>query len=173
VTADEGARPMIAQALTQLRAAAGLAIELARKVQKLDQTLASFAAMNPEQSRWEATERRRRADAIDDPVAKQAFNDAAKALEESATSAEAMMKLRERTVAQLENLAASLESVAVRTIRLRVSANDGAGLAAITDTLRVDVQAVKETLGVFEEQAALEEAMNAPPSKDPRAKGSS
>jgi hypothetical protein len=68
------------------------------------------------------------------------------------------MRLRERTVAQLDNLAASLESVAVRTIRLRVSSDATGGAEEITERLRVDVAAAKETLGVFEETMALTEA---------------
>ncbi len=161
-TAPPSARGMMASTLQQLRTAGRMAIELARKVKALDITLAS-TAMNPEQSRWEAAERKKRAENVADPEAKRAFLDAAKSLEESAKSAEAMRTLRERTVAQLENLAASLESVAVRTIRLRVSANDGSAAANIGETLRVDMEAVKETLSVFEESVAMEEGA-APPS---------
>jgi hypothetical protein len=134
-------------------------------VRLLDTTLSTYSAMNPQQSRWEAQERRRRAGEVKDEQAKRAFLDAAKSLEESAESAEALQKLRERTVAQLENLGASLESVAVRTIRLRVSADQG-NAAEIGDTLRVDVEAVKETLGVFEEQHELEESARAAIAKE-------
>lgn len=161
-TAPASARAMMASTLQQLRTAGRLAVELARKVKALDAMLA-HAAMNPEQSRWEASERKKRADGVADPEAKRAFLDAAKSLEESAKSAEAMRTLRERTVGQLENLAASLESVAVRTIRLRVSTNDGSAGANVGETLRVDMEAVKETLSVFEESVAMEEGA-APPS---------
>jgi hypothetical protein len=54
--------------------------------------------------------------------------------------------------------------VAVRSIRLRVSADD-ADLDGVGEALRVDVAAAKETLGVFEEQASLEESASA--AKDP------
>jgi hypothetical protein len=163
--APAGSRAVMASSLAQLRSAARLGIELARKVKMLDSTLSTYSAMNPQQSRWEAQERRRRAGEVKDEEAKRAFLDAAKSLDESAESAEALQKLRERTVAQLENLGASLESVAVRTIRLRVSADEG-NAAEIGDTLRVDVEAVKETLGVFEEQHALEESARAAIAKE-------
>lgn len=151
------ARSIVMGALGQVRQAARLAIDLAKKVESLDATLKGLQGNAPEQARWEATERRRRAEQTDDPATKQAFLDAAQSLEESAKSTDAMVKLRERMVAQIENLAASLESVAVRSIRLRVSADD-ADLGGVGEALRVDVQAAKETLGVFEEQAAMEES---------------
>jgi hypothetical protein len=61
-----------------------------------------------------------------------------------------LYRLRERLSAQLESLAASLESVAVRSIRLRVASPDATGGDA-AEALRVDIDAVKETLSVFEE----------------------
>ena len=157
VGAPKTTRSIIANALGQMRQAARLAVELAKKVQGLDATLKGLAGNSPDQARWEAKERRRRADGTTDDATKQAFLDAAQSLEESAKSTEAMLRLRERTVAQLENLAASLESVAVRSIRLRVSADD-ADLDQVGEALRVDVAAAKETLGVFEEQASMEES---------------
>lgn len=160
VGAPVSARSILMDTLGQVRTAARLAIELARKIKSLDATLATLQAMTPEQAKWEADQRRKRAEQSDDAQTKQAFLDAAKSLEESATSTESMVRLRERTVAQLENLAASLESLAVRSIRLRVSADD-AGLADMGESLRVDVQAAQETLGVFEEQDGMHESMAA------------
>ena len=157
VGAPKTTRSIVANALGQMRQAARLAVELAKKVQGLDVTLEGLKGNSPEQARWEAKERRRRAEATSDDATKQSFLDAAQSLEESAKSTEAMLRLRERTLAQLENLAASLESVAVRSIRLRVSADDG-DLDQVGEALRVDVAAAKETLGVFEEQASMEES---------------
>lgn len=160
--APEGARELLTSTLTQLRSAGRLAIKLALKVQDLDRTLATFTALNPQTSRYEAGERRKRATQTKDAAARAAFLDAAKSLEESASSAESLIQLRERTVAQLDNLAASLESVAVRTIRLRVSTDDEGGAGEVTERLRIDMAAAKETLGVFEETLALTEASAAP-----------
>ena len=143
----DGARPIMASTLTQVRSAARLAIELARKLKALDASFAGFAAMNPHNSRSEADERRRRAASARDEQAKQSLLDAARSLDEAASSAEATLRLRERTLAQLESLAASLDSVAVRSVRLRVSSD---GMDDVASSLNADIDAVKETLAVFE-----------------------
>jgi hypothetical protein len=148
-SAPEGARAVLASTLGQIRSAARLGIELARKVQALDRSLLAYPALNPQQSHMEANERRRRAAAASDEQAKSSLLEAAKSLDESAAVGESMLKLRERTVAQLESLAASLENVAVRSIRLRVHADGAEG--DVADALRVDVDALKETLELFEE----------------------
>ena len=157
-SAPSGARSMLAGTLAQVRSAARLGIELARRIKSLDHTLGTYEAMDIKKLRFEADERRRRATQATDPQARESFFDAAKSLEETAASAGAMQKLRERTMAQLENLAASLESVAVRTIRLRVSTDEEGGATDISETLRVDIEAVKETLSVFEESVAMQES---------------
>jgi hypothetical protein len=149
-SAPEGARAVMATTLAQLRSAALLGIELARRLQKLDATLRTYPAANPQNIRREADERRRRAAMAIDAQASASLLDAAKSMDESAKTAEALFLLRERLSAQLESLAASLESVAVRSIRLRVASPDGAG-GDMNETLRVDIDAVKETLSVFEE----------------------
>jgi hypothetical protein len=140
----------MASTLAQLRSAASLGVELARRLQKLDATLATYPAANAPMVRREAEERRRRAAMAQDAQASAAYLDAAKSMEESAATAEGMYRLRERLSAQLESLAASLESVAVRSIRLRVASADGAG-GDLNDALRVDIDAAKDMLSVFEE----------------------
>ena len=154
-SAPEGARTLLASTLAQVRTAARLAIELARKVQGLDHTLRTYPAMNFDRLRRDAEERRRAAAATKDAEARASMLDAAKSLEDSATSAESMLKLRDRTVAQLDNLAASLENVSLKSLRLRV-ADDGSSEAA--QALRIDIDAIKETLGVFESPDVAEVA---------------
>ena len=143
----DAARPILASTLAQVRSAALLAIELSRKLKGLDASFAGFAAMNPSTSRAEADERRRRAAGAQDAQARQSLLDAAKSLDEAASSAEATLRLRERTLAQLESLAASLDSVAVRSVRLRVTSD---GMDDVASSLHASIDAVKETLAVFE-----------------------
>jgi hypothetical protein len=146
--APDDARAVLASTLAQVRSAARLGIELARRLRTLDHALQAYAGMNPARSRAEAQEKRQRAAAAADEAARQAFLDAAAALEESARSASSLLTLRERTVAQLDNLAATLESVAVRSVRLRVAGGGGPG--EIAEALSADMQAVRETLDVLE-----------------------
>jgi hypothetical protein len=146
----ERARALFASTLGQVRAAARLGIDLARKLAALDRSIASYTALNPQESRRQAEERRCRAASAGDEEARRAFLEAAKALDESAASAESVLRLRERTLAQLDSLAVSLENVAVRSLRLRVAGDGGPG--DVAETLRVDVEAIRETLGVFEEE---------------------
>jgi hypothetical protein len=146
--APEDARAVLASTLAQIRSAARLGIELARRLRTLDYALQAYAGMNPERSRAEAQEKRRRAEAAADDAARRAFLDGATALEESARSAASLLTLRERTYAQLDNLAATLESVAVRSVRLRVAGGGGPG--EIAEALSADMQAVRETLDVLE-----------------------
>jgi hypothetical protein len=146
--APDAARSVLSSTLGQVRAAAGLGSELARRTRSLDQALANYAGMDPDLSRREAAEKRARAAAARDPVAAKAFADAATALEESARTAESLRTLRERTAAQLESLSAMLESVAVRGVRLRVQSDGGA--TDIAETLNTEMDAVRETLAVLE-----------------------
>jgi hypothetical protein len=146
--APDDARAILASTLSQVRSAARLGIELARRLRTLDYALQAYAGMNPAQSRAEAQDKRRRAEAATDDAARRAFLDAANALEESARSAASLLTLRKRTVAQLDNLAATLESVAVRSVRVRVEGGGGPG--EIAETLSADMQAVRETLDVLE-----------------------
>jgi hypothetical protein len=81
-------------------------------------------------------------------MAARALSDAAVALDESARTAESLRMLRERTATQLESLSAMLESIAVRGVRLRVQSDDGSG--DLVETLGVEMDAVRETLGVLE-----------------------
>jgi hypothetical protein len=146
--APEDARAVLASTLAQVRSAARLGVELARRLRTLDYALQAYSGMNPQRSRAEAQEKRQRAAAAADEAARQAFLDAATALEESARSAASLLTLRERTIAQLDNLAATLESVAVRSVRLRVAGGGGPG--EIAEALSADMQAVRETLDVLE-----------------------
>jgi hypothetical protein len=146
--APEGARDAIASTLSQVRSAARMGIELARRLRTLEYALQGYAGMNPAQSRGEAQDKRQRAAQSTDEAVQRALVDAAAALEESAKSAESLRALRERTVAQLDTLAATLESVAVRSVRLRVAGEGGPDdLAA---SLQADVEAMRETLDVLE-----------------------
>src|SRR5262249_13133766 len=118
-----------------------------RKLKTLDASFAGFAAMNPANSRAEADEKRRRAAAATDEQAKRSLLDAARSLDEAAASAESTLRLRARTVAQLDSRAASLVSVAVRSVRLRVTSD---GMDDVASGLNADIEAVKETLAVLE-----------------------
>jgi hypothetical protein len=144
----DAARSVLSSTLGQVRAAALLGIQLGRRLRSLDQALAGYAGMNPDLSRREAAEKRARASSVADEVAARALSDAAVALEESARTAESLRALRERTGAQLESLSAMLESVAVRGVRLRVQSDDA--VTDIAENLGVEMDAVRETLGVLE-----------------------
>jgi hypothetical protein len=146
--APDAARSVLSSTLGQVRAAAALGAQLARRLRSIDQALEGYAGMNPEMSRLEAADKRARADGARDDAARRALADAAAALEESARTAESLRTLRERTAAQLDSLAAMLESVAVRGVRLRVQSDAGAG--DIAETLGAEMDAVRETLGVLE-----------------------
>lgn len=146
--APGSARGVLASTLGQVRAAARLGGELAHRLQSLDHVLQSYAGMNPELARREAADKSARAAIAVDAGTKQALEDAAVALEESARTAESLRSLHERTAAQLEGLAAVLESVAVRGVRLRVQ-SDGR-TERLSATLGAEVDAVRETLGVLE-----------------------
>jgi erythromycin esterase-like protein len=122
-------------------------VELARRVENLD---ASLQAMDPAGARAEAGKRRSWAQSARDEGARSEFLEAASRLDEAAGSAEALLRLRERTLAQLDNVAASLESAAVRAVRVRVDGGEGAGEGALQEALRVDVETLRDTLGVFE-----------------------
>jgi hypothetical protein len=111
--------------------------------------------MDPRRARADAAERRKRAEQASDAQARASFLEAAQSLDESAKSAEGLLRLRERTIAQLDSLAASVENVAVRSIKVRVATD---GSEAVADALRIDVEAIKETLGVFEESDAVSSA---------------
>jgi hypothetical protein len=144
----DAARSVLSSTLGQVRTAAGLGTQLARRLRSLDQALAGYAGMNPDLSRREAAEKRARAAVVHDEMAQRALRDAAVALEESARTAESLRALRERTATQLESLSAMLESVAVRGVRLRVQSDEGA--ADLVETLGLEMDAVRETLGVLE-----------------------
>jgi hypothetical protein len=146
--APEGARDAMASTLAQVRSAARMGIDLARRLRSLEYAIQGYGGMNPAQSRAEAQEKRRRAAESADEAARRALLDAAAALEQSAQTAESLRTLRERTVVQLESLAATLESVAVRSVRLRV-AGDG-GPDDLSASLQADVAAMRETLDVLE-----------------------
>jgi hypothetical protein len=146
--APEAARAVLASTLGQVRAAATLGVQLARRLRSLDQAFQRVAGMDPELSRREAADKRARAAAARDPGAQRALADAANALEESARTVDSLRTLRERTAAQLESLSAMLESVAVRGVRLRVQ-SDGE-TSDVAETLGAEMDAVRETLGVFE-----------------------
>jgi hypothetical protein len=146
--APAAARAILASTLGQVRSAASLGLQLARRLRSLDQALQNYAGMNPESSRREADDKRARAAAAGDGAARRALLDAAAALEESAQTAESLRTLRERTSAQLESLSVMLESVAVRSVRLRVR-SDGAS-EDLSESLGAEIDAVRETLGVLE-----------------------
>jgi hypothetical protein len=144
----DAARSVLSSTLGQVRTAASLGTQLARRLRSLDQALAGYAGMNPDLSRREAAEKRARAASAADEVAARALSEAAVALEESARTADSLRALRERTAAQLESLSAMLESVAVRGVRLRVQSDDGA--SDLVENLGIEMDAVRETLGVLE-----------------------
>jgi hypothetical protein len=144
----DAARSVLSSTLRQVRAAAALGVQLARRLRSLDQAIAGYAGMNPDLSRREAADKRARAASASDAGAQRAFADAAIALDESAQTADSLRTLRERTAAQLESLAAMLESVAVRGVRLRVQSD--VGTADLVETLGAEMDAVRETLGVLE-----------------------
>jgi hypothetical protein len=146
--APEGARAAMASTLGQVRSAASMGIDLARRLRSLEYALQGYGGMNPAQSRAEAQEKRSRASESADEAVRRALLDAASALEQSAQTAESLRALRERTLAQLESLAATLESVAVRSVRLRVSGDGGPD--DISASLQADVAAMRETLDVLE-----------------------
>jgi hypothetical protein len=146
--APEGARGAMASTLGQVRSAARMGIDLARRLRSLEYALQGYGGMNPAQSRAEAQEKRQRAAGSVDDAARRALLDAASALEQSAQTAESLRALRERTVAQLDSLSATLESVAVRSVRLRVSGDGGPD--DISASLQADVAAMRETLDVLE-----------------------
>ncbi|HEV3191834.1 MAG TPA: hypothetical protein VGY54_15090 [Polyangiaceae bacterium] len=144
----EGAQSVLASTLAQVRSAAALGVDLARRLRSLDHALEGYAGMNPEASRREAADKQRRAAAATDDDTRRAYLDAASALEESASAAESLRSLRERTAAQLESLAAVLESVAVRSVRLRVQSDSGSEDPAAT--LGAEIDAARDTLSVLE-----------------------
>jgi hypothetical protein len=146
--APEAARGVLSSTLGQVRAAAGLGVELVRRIRSLDEALHTYAGMNADLSRREAADKRGRAAAARDPAAQRALSDAAEALEESARTAESLRALRERTAAQLESLSAMLESIAVRGVRLRVQSDQGP--TDLADSLGAEMDAVREMLGVLE-----------------------
>ncbi len=147
--APEAARSVLASTLSQVRSATALGLQLARRMRSLDQALQNYAGMNAAVSRQEAADKRARAGAAVDAAAQRALFDAANALEEAARTSDSLRALRERTEAQLESLAAMLESVAVRGVRLRVH-SDGASSDDLAETLGAEMDAVRETLGVLE-----------------------
>jgi hypothetical protein len=147
--APEAARSVLASTLSQVRSAVGLGLQLARRIKSLDEALQGNAGMDAELSRREAADKRARAGAATDPTAQRALLDAASALEEAARTSDSLRALRERTSAQLESLAAMLESVAVRGVRLRVH-SDGGNSDDVAETLSAEMDAVRETLGVLE-----------------------
>jgi hypothetical protein len=150
-SASEGACAVLSSTLSQVRTAARLGVELARRIRELDSALQGYAGMDPDRSRREAEDKRRRAEVATDQEARKALSDASNALEESAKTADDLRVLRERTSAQLESLSVVLESVAVRGVRLRVQADGGP--QDIAENLGAEVDAVRETLGVLESMA--------------------
>lgn len=147
-SAPPSLRPVLAASLEQVRSAARLGAALARRVDELD---AALTAMDPARARAEAHTRRQWAARATDADARREFLDAAAALEESAHSAEALAALRQKTFAQLDHLAASLDNALVRSVRIRVASDNDEGARAVSDALRVDVETLRETLAVFEE----------------------
>jgi hypothetical protein len=147
--APEGARSVLASTLAQVRSAATMGVQLARRIRSLDEALRGVAGMDSTNSRREAEEKRSRAAMAQDPAAQKALLDAAVALEEAARTSDSLRSLRDRTAAQLESLSAMLESVAVRGVRLRVH-SDGGSAEELTETLGAELDAVRETLGVLE-----------------------
>jgi hypothetical protein len=147
-SAPESAKSVLASPLAQLRTAARMGTQLATRLRDLDVALARTSGMKPDLSRREAADKRARAGAARDAAARKAFADAADALEESARTADSLRALRERTAAQLESLAAMLESIAVRGVRLRVQSDGGS--ADLAGALGAEMDAARETLGVLE-----------------------
>ena len=143
----ESARGAIASTLAQFRSAARLAIDLAARLRSIDGALRSYAGMDPDASRGEAAHKRARANEAGDEISRKALLQAAAALDESATTAEALRRSYARTAAQIESLSAMLESVAVRGVRLRLS---DAEAGELTATLGAEIEAVRETLSVLE-----------------------
>jgi hypothetical protein len=147
--APEAAHGVFTSMLAQLRTAARLGVDLARRWRSLYTALGGYAGMDPQVSRREAASKRARAEAAADEGLRATLLQAAEALDESAKTAESLQAMLGRTSTQLESLAAMLESVTVRSVRLRLSADGGSD--DIASTLRAEVEAVRETLGVLEE----------------------
>jgi exo-beta-1,3-glucanase (GH17 family) len=143
----DAARSVLASTLEQVRAAARLAAQLARRLRSIDQAI-GYEGMNPDLARREAADKRARAASASDAEARRALADAASALDTSARTADSLRAGRERTAAQLESLSAVVESIAVRGVRLRVQSDDGT--ANLAESLGAEMDAVRETLGVFE-----------------------
>ena len=151
----ESARGAIASTLAQFRSAGRLAIDLAARLRSIDGALRSYAGMDPDASRRESAHKRARANDAADEVSRKALLQAAGALDESAATAEVLRRSYARTAAQIESLAAMLESVAVRGVRLRLSDAEAGDLTA---TLGAEIDAVRETLSVLESMDPPDEA---------------
>lgn len=148
--ASPSLKPLLATSLEQVRSAAKLGHELARKIEDIDSSLARTDVAH---ARAEAGKRREWARKATDDAGRQEFLDAATALDESAAHAESLRALRQKTFAQLDHLAVSLENALVRSVRIRVASNDDEGARAVSEALRIDVDNLRETLAVFEEPA--------------------
>lgn len=143
-------QPLLATSLEQVRSAAKLGVDLARKVADID---ASLARTDATTARAEARKRREWAQRSGDDAGRQEYLDAAAALDESAEHVESLRALRQKTFAQLDHLAVSLENALVRSVRIRVASPDDEGARAISEALRADVENLRETLSLFEEPA--------------------
>jgi hypothetical protein len=152
----ESTHSVLASTLAQVRSAATLGVELARRLRSLDRALRGYAGMNPDLSRREAHDKRHRATATADEQARRALLEAAEVLDESAKAADSLRLLRERTAAQLDSLAAKLEGVAVRGVRLRVGSDSTS--QNLSDTLGAEIEAARDTLGVLESMEEPEAA---------------
>jgi len=142
--------PVLEASLEQVRSAANLGVDLARRGQDLDRQLA--AVQRPDKVRADAGGRRERAAATTDPAIRDEYLATATALEETASQTEQLEQVRDRIYAQLDGLAAALESAVLRSMRIRVaSSDDEENAAALSTALRVDVNTMRETLAVFEE----------------------
>ncbi len=148
--ASPSLRPLLNTSLEQVRSAAKLGHELARKIEDIDSSLARTDVAH---ARAEAARRREWAKKATDAAGRQEFLEAAAALDESAEHAESLRALRQKTFAQLDHLAVSLENALVRSVRIRVASHDDEGARAISEALRADVENLRETLAVFEEPA--------------------
>ena len=139
---------MLLTCLSQLRSAATLGVSLATRLEALNKSL---DPLNPAAMRREAETRRAWASGARDPQAREEFLKAAQAFEDGARNAEALLGLRERTLAQLDNLASTLETAALRSVRVRVDTSGDGSANALSEALRVDVESMQSTLSAFEE----------------------
>lgn len=148
--AGPAVRSMLEASLQQVQTAQRTGVDLAIRAQDIERQMAAVAS--PAAAREKAQVRRDWAAKAPNDATREEYLSAAAALDDLAGSADALGELHQRLLAQLDSLAASLESAAARSMRIRVgAADDEGGAEALSEALRVDVELVRETLATFEE----------------------